>query len=276
MNKILLFIFCVVGALGLAQSNTAKKLKYFDSGMIFFERDFPGNRNYNRAGVPNYNVMGMEGEFLSIKKNKWRWKQKITGDIGGRKTDDLISNIEFEGGYLGGFRVWSNRFSTSLGSVVAYQPNPKLEIGIPLMFCARMTSEVGSYYLYEGQNIDPNDQTSAHDANNANRILINRKWIPGFKTGCEMVAFPNSEVSFVFRFNYQYFGWRDVYDVSTAKLIPATNEIIVNNTRVWNTSEWGFSIGLRYYFIEVRKSRSEPKQKKEDDPNVILTPKKRQ
>ncbi|UKN02055.1 hypothetical protein K6119_00815 [Paracrocinitomix mangrovi] len=279
MTRSLILLLILIGAHSSYSQEPGKgerPLKYFDSGVLFFERVFPACSDYNAAGVPNYNVVGMEGEFLSLKLGKWNWRQRLSGDIGGRKSEDLISNILFEGDYKGGFSVWSNRFSVSLGTVVSFQPTPKLEIGLPIMFCTRMTSEVGSYYLYEGQTIDPNDVASTSEVNKSNKVVINRKWMPGLKTGLELVAFPNSALSLLCRVNYQYFGWRDVYDVSTAKLNPVNNEITVDHDRVWSTPEWGITIGLKYYFYKVSKSVQSNRTKKEDNPKVILTPKKRQ
>ena len=82
-------------------------------------------------------------------------------------------------------------------------------------------------------------------------------------------------MSIVGRVNWNYFGWRDVYDLSTATLNPANSTVDVAHDRVWSTPEWGFTVGLRYYFVSSGKVETERKQKK-DDPNVILSPKKRQ
>lgn len=259
------------------QHSNDRQLKYFDSGTMFFERTFPACSDYNKAGVPNFNAIGMEGEFLSIPLGQWNWRQRVSATLGGRETIDLIPNIQFQGGYEGSLAVWSNRFSVSLGTVIAFQPNPNLEIGIPLMFTTRMTSNIGRYYLYDGQNVNEEDIVESHEAGSANRIVIDRKWMPGFKTGLEIVAWPNNHFSAMIRMNYQYFGWRDVYDIATAQLNSANNSIDVSHTRVWSTPEWGFSLGLKYYFIRVsdREHERKTKVKEKKDP-VILVPEKRQ
>ena len=258
-----------------SQKSNERELKYFDSGTIMFERIFPACSDYKAAGIPNFNNFGMEGEFFSVDWGKWKWKQKASFLLGGKKTDDLIPNIEFEGGYLGGFAVWQNRFSASLGTVFAFQPNPRIEIGIPLMFTTRYTSVVGNYYLYDGQSVDEGDIVEGYEASSANRVVIDRKWMPGFRTGIEVVGGPNGPLSLLARINYQYFGWRDVYDVGTAQMV--NGDVQVAHDRVWSTPEWGFSIGLRYTMYTVRKTttKSKPRDKKKDEP-VILEPKKRQ
>lgn len=270
-------LICIAFSVLSQQKPGDKRLKYFDSGTMFFERTFPACKDYNAAGVPNFNAIGLEGEFLSLTFGQWNWRQRVSATLGGKETVDLIPNIQFQGGYEGGLSVWSNRFSASLGTVIAYQPNPNLEIGIPLMFTARMTSNVGKFYLYDGQDVDDSDIVESYEASSANRIVIDRKWMPGFKTGLEIVAWPNNFLSGTFRINYQYFGWRDVYDISTAQLNASDGSINVSHDRVWSTPEWGFSIGLKYYFVRASTETHQPerKERKKENP-VILVPEKRQ
>lgn len=271
----LVLLFATYTSAQKTKDDNTRELKYFDSGSIFFERIFPACKDYKVAGIPNFNNFGMEGEFFSVDWGKWKWKQKASFLLGGKKTDDLIPNIAFEGGYTGGFSVWQNRFSTSLGTVFAFQPTPNIEIGIPLMFTARYTSVVGRYYLYDGQEVNEADVVESYEASSANKVVINRKWMPGFRTGVEFVAGPNGPISLLARINYQYFGWRDVYNISNAEMINGS--VQVPHDRVWSTPEWGFSIGVRFTAYTVKKSstKHKPKEKKKDEP-VILDPEKRQ
>ncbi|MBD3638892.1 MAG: hypothetical protein HUJ25_16180 [Crocinitomicaceae bacterium] len=279
MRYFLVYIITVICFSGFGQSNeeNTRPLRYFESGTMFYDRIFPACSDYNAAGVPNFNSFGLEGEFLAYTFGQWRWKQMVSGLFAGKEVPDLVENIEFQGGYLGGFSAWTKRFSGSIGSVMAFQPHPKLEIGLPVMFTVRLTKQHGYFYAYEGQGIDPEDEVSPELANTANSMLISKKWMPGFKTGLEVVGFPNSIFSVVGRINYQYFGWRDVVDLSTAKLNASAGTVDFTSDRVWSTPEWGFSLGVRFYFVTVRehdtKTKRDPDKK---DGKVILTPEKRQ
>ena len=279
MKATFIIFLLLISGLTFSQDTSADRrpLKYFDSGTFLFERILPACTDYNAAGVPNFNVLGLEGEFLSYTFGQWRWSQRVGGTYGWRETEELISDIEFEGGYTGAFSVWDHHFNLYLGTSIAFQPHPKLEIAIPIQFSARLTRGVGKYYLYDGQNIDPSDEVDAQEANSANKVVIYSKWMPGLKTGVEVVGFPNSDLSVVGRLNYQYYGWRDVFNTATGTLNPVNQTVNFESDRVWSTPEWGFSIGLRYYFISKHSSstRKKPKEK-EDKPNVILSPKKRQ
>ena len=158
--------------MGISQSPDSRPLKYFDSGTIIFERVLPACTDYNAAGVPNYTIGGLEGDFLTLTFGQWNWKQRVSGTLGWREINDLVSDIEFEGGYTGGMNGFSTRFGFSLGTVISYQPNPKLEISIPVSFLARRTSEYGRYFLYPGQAVNEVDEVENHDANSANKVIF--------------------------------------------------------------------------------------------------------
>ena len=275
MKFLLSTIIVLVCVCAQAQpSKDARPFKYFESVSMFYERTLPACTDYNAAGVPNWHSFGMEGEFLCMTFGQWRWKQRISGTFGGANSENLITGIQFEGGHTGAFSVWSSRYTGNVGTVIAFQPTPKLELSIPIMFATRLTTDVGRFHLNDGATVDPAEEVSNHEANSANKVIIDRKWMPGFKTGFEIVGMPNDHWSAFARIDYQYFGWRDVYDISSGRLNSANGTVDFTSDRVWSTPEWGLSLGIRFYFYTVGKSEHKRKDTK-DDPNVILEPKKR-
>lgn len=274
-SKILTLLFGLLSVLSHAQKERTNSdiiyFKWINSFDIDFNMVYPIAPDYIKSPIENHWGLGFQFNVLSFPIGKHvEISQQLGYTFGGKNYKTLVDDVLFEGGYTGGLRVDYYRGNFYGGSTVRIFLNKNLQLNFPFNLAGRFVNYQGQYYLDENQTINPEDIALGEQSGpKIEKFYRNFSW--GFKTGVEFAVGVNGEASLFARLNYQYFGPRDVYDVQGVSH-PNDGPITFPVTSVNNSSELGFSLGIRAYGFRIGKHEDKPRDKQ---PDIDLKPDQR-
>jgi hypothetical protein len=215
-----------------------------------FNTYYPVLESYNSANVENFPGFGINASFAKFHFGAINFSHQLGMNWGYKDYKDAISDITFEGGYMGGFEARSSRMSIYTTSSIGLQEGDVFELNVSGGFTTRRTKSTGFYYIYPNQEINEEDLVSEEEAEEANEYLVGKKWNLGLRTSAELTIIPNFMVAPFIRISYQQFGKRDVYDASTAAIDSYSGHPYMQSTLVNNTSDWGVAVGIKINFLD--------------------------
>lgn len=202
-------------------------------------------QEFRETSGSNFQVMGLDFFYLPYEIGKLNFTFNTGFNYGEKHYDDIYPNIEFEGGYMGSFIGFKKRVSLWTGFALGYKPFSFLEVKVPIGLTGRTLINSGEFYLYEGQEISESDLVSQSDAYTTNYKTIGSNIGVGFRTGAEIIFFPDFYVSLLGKVNYQTFGSKQIWDLQGGRLDTETGDMVFKTTPANNTSEWGIQVGFR-------------------------------
>lgn len=194
--------------------------------------------------LPSIGNFTMEATFLKRHHRFFNTSFGIETNFGAKSYDEVIENIEFEGGYLGFASYSINRFDVWGKYLFGAQVGKIVEFSIPLKVGYRTTSYSEEFDIYEGQEIAQEDLATQDDAAEENNDVFFRSNKLGFGTGLNLAFFPNGVVSPFVEMGYNYFGESDLPRPDKATI--NNGDIIIPNSSLSSNDELTFRVGLRF------------------------------
>ncbi|MEX1002062.1 MAG: hypothetical protein WDZ35_08100 [Crocinitomicaceae bacterium] len=268
--------FLMTPTFGMSQIDSTKEkpFRYINSLEVDYLRVFPLTKEYINSPIERHWGVGIQANIFSFPISpKVDMRFHIGGNYGGKNYHNLIDNVSFEGGYTGGLRVDYFRGCFWIGSTVGFQAHRKFRINFPFSYAVRWVNYSGIYYLHDFQSIKSEDLEADNGDSGSNIENYYRKFSQGFKTGVEISSNPSHQFSLFARLNLQFFGERDVFDVESVSH-PNNGPITFDTYQINNSSEIGFSLGVRVYVYRLKKGELE-KRPKEKKPDIELNPDRR-
>ncbi len=252
-NIILILSLSSVYLFSFGQSDCRK------GGILFGKADFiPEN------GVLSQGAFSMDAIF-SKKYHKGyttSWGLEFNG---GRKTlESVITDITFEGGYLGYADFAQSRIEFWSKFMVGKRFGNVLEVTVPFKLGYRKLSYFQEFFLNPGQEINPNDVVD--NADDANSTVLDKNHSFGLGTGVQLALFPAYGISPFVEVTYNTFGKITNYRVQDASLenglVVVPNEIIANSNNI--TIRYGvrFNIGRCPKILNDIYKEDTPKRRK--------------
>ncbi|MEX1192976.1 MAG: hypothetical protein WEA99_13490 [Brumimicrobium sp.] len=242
MKKILLFTITLFSIFNEVHSQTSYS-KSLSCHRGSFSLGY-AQQNPLSDSLPSIGNFTMEATFLKRHHRFFNTSFGIETNFGAKSYDEVIENIEFEGGYLGFASYSINRFDVWGKYLFGAQVGKIVEFSIPLKVGYRTTSYSQEFDIYEGQEIAQEDLATQNDAEEENNDVFFRSNKLGFGTGVNLAFFPNGVVSPFVELGYTYFGEAELPRPDKATM--NNGDIIIPNISLANNNELTFRVGLRF------------------------------
>jgi hypothetical protein len=242
MKQLLIFIIALCGFsnYGVTQTRYSKSLSCHKGTFALGY----AQQNPESDSLPNIGNFTMEATFAKRHFAFFNTSFGITTNFGAKNFDQVIEDIEFQGGYMGFASYSMQRFGVWGKYIFGAQIGKIVEVAIPLKVGFRTTGYRQVFELYEGQEIAEEDMVDEEDASEENNDAFARSNSLGFGTGLNLAFFPNGIVSPFFEMGYNYLGQNELPRVEGASIF--NGDIIVPEISVANNTEMTFRVGLRF------------------------------